>query len=173
MTTPNNNDPTARDHLVEAAGKHGGQDGGSCSEAIACTFCPGEGIDAATAMRLASGLAGGMGLPGGTCGVVTAAVLVIGLHLGPSAPIAAERREMKMGVQLFLDRFIERHGSTRCDRLSGLKNVHDPKEAAALRRSGRPEELIRSGAGLLYDVLAEMDQAREAAIRKASEASRV
>ena len=55
--------------------------GYACSQAILSEYCERFNLDVETALKLAAGFAGGMRY-GGTCGVVTGAYMVLGLHFG-------------------------------------------------------------------------------------------
>jgi len=128
--------------------------GHSCSEAVLAAFGPVLGLDAATASRMASGLAGGIGLTGAACGVVTASVLVLGLKFGPGATDAryARQRAMMLGGE-FCERFEDLHGSLNCRDLCKGMSLGTPEGAKAIRASGIPERLIADAAGILVNML--------------------
>jgi len=58
-------------------------DGFLCSQAILSVYGEEEGLERELALKLATGLGGGMGRTAHTCGAVTGAILVIGLKKGP------------------------------------------------------------------------------------------
>jgi len=104
---------------------------------------------------MASGFAGGMGLMGETCGVIGAGMLIIGMQCGPcDIEDSQGRRRSLMLCSEFSERFAQANGSTLCQSLCHGADLRSPEGARALRESGRPEHLIRSGAEILVALLA-------------------
>lgn len=66
--------------------------GASCAQAVLAACAPSLGLDAATAMRLASGLGAGLGGLRETCGAVTAMAAVLSLRHGPDTPMDAKTK---------------------------------------------------------------------------------
>jgi C_GCAxxG_C_C family probable redox protein len=95
--------------------------GCNCSQSVLAAYAERYGLDQATAMRIATGLGGGIGRMGGTCGTLTGAALVIGLEMGPTVQgdQVAKDRTYKATRHL-QKRFIEKHGSNQCKELLGL-----------------------------------------------------
>ncbi len=90
-------------------------DGFLCSQAILSVYGEEEGLERELALKLATGLGGGMGRTAHTCGAVTGAILVIGLKKGPvSVNDVAAKEETYYLVREFLNRFQEKHGSLIC-----------------------------------------------------------
>ena len=54
--------------------------GHTCAQAILTSYSEKYDLDVEQAMKLTTGLAGGMGRMGNTCGTVTGSILVIGLE---------------------------------------------------------------------------------------------
>jgi len=71
------------------------------------------GLDQATAARIATGLGGGLGATGGTCGTLTGGVLAIGLIAASDIAIARKKTIYPLAADL-QDRFRERFGSSDC-----------------------------------------------------------
>lgn len=143
---------------VAVANGLGGQ---SCSEAIASAFGPWLGCDSPV-QDMACGFAGGMGLRGETCGVVAAALLIIGAKVGMLEEDSRVKRASIMRLSAeYAESFAEENGSTLCDVLCHGADLRTPEGARALRESGKPEHLIRSGARLLACILL-----RESEVRK-------
>ncbi len=95
-------------------------DGFLCSQAVLSAYCEEEGLERELALKLATGLGGGMGRTAHTCGAVTGAILVIGLKKGPTeVNDVASKEETYYLVREFLNRFQERHGSVECSALLG------------------------------------------------------
>lgn len=93
-------------------------DGCNCSQAVLSVFAERYGIDEELAMRLASGLGGGVGRMGDVCGTLTGGALVVGLELGPRSRQEVEAKEAAyLATRRLQECFIERHGSSRCKEL--------------------------------------------------------
>lgn len=130
-----------------------GHTGHSCSEAILVAYGPDFGLDKSIAMRLSSGLAGGIGHSKGTCGAVSAACLVLGLARGPQClDHATERKESIRLCSEFVKAFTSVHDSVLCADLC-FRDLPENAEATMLRESGIPEKLIRSAAMLIEKLL--------------------
>jgi C_GCAxxG_C_C family probable redox protein len=132
-------------------------DGFSCSQAILSTYGPRYGLEEEQALRLASGLGGGMGRMGRTCGAVTGAFLVIGLDQGATSTSDKAAKERTYGsVREFADRFQERNGSTYCRELLEC-DISDPEEYARAQKEGlfksRCPRLVQSASELLEELL--------------------
>jgi len=93
----------------------------NCSQAIAVAFADSVGFDESCAMNAARGFGGGIGRHGRTCGAVTGAVMVLGIH---GANLAEDEKQAKSKAyelsQEFFRRFSERHGTLECRDLIGL-----------------------------------------------------
>ncbi|SBW01190.1 putative C_GCAxxG_C_C family redox protein [uncultured delta proteobacterium] len=88
--------------------------GFACSQAVLAVFCERYGLDETTALRIATGFAGGM-KRADVCGAVTGAIMVIGLKYGHvDAADRASRRLAGERVQDFMTRFTELHGAIAC-----------------------------------------------------------
>ena len=108
-------------------------DGYSCTQAVLSVYAAKQGLDEATAVRLAAGFGGGIGRTGQTCGAVTGAIMVIGLMRGSAV---AQDREAKDEVyrltQALLRNFEDRCGSTQCRELLEC-DISEPKGYARAR----------------------------------------
>ncbi|MGD9171888.1 MAG: C-GCAxxG-C-C family protein, partial [Candidatus Thiodiazotropha sp.] len=103
-------------------------DGCNCSQAVLTAFAERFALDEGFAMRIASGLGGGVGRMGDVCGTLTGAALVLGLELGPKTGEESDAKETTyVATRQLLDRFIERHGSSRCKELLD-KDLSIPEE---------------------------------------------
>ena len=134
--------------------------GCSCSEAVMAGFGPLYGLPADTGVKIACGFAGGMGIENGVCGAVAAGVMVLGLAFGPEGRTDMEGRATvramtRIAVEEYLRRMTVLRGSIFCVDLSGGVDLRDPASALELRRSGRPEAVIRDAAEILRSVLAD------------------
>jgi C_GCAxxG_C_C family probable redox protein len=96
-------------------------EGYSCSQAVVAAFGDRFGLDRDTALKISSGLGGGIGRTGDVCGAVTGAILILGLKYGSTNPrdktgkFAAYKK-----VQEFCEAFKDRAGSMICRELLGF-----------------------------------------------------
>lgn len=105
----------------------------SCSQSILSTYAEQFGLDRQVALKLASGFGGGMGRMAGTCGVVTGALMVLGLQGGSAEPNDSKGREaIYERVREFARRFEARSGSTVCRDLIQC-DISTPEGLAAAR----------------------------------------
>ena len=108
------------------------QQGCSCSQAVLGVFAEELGLPRELAFKVAAGFGGGLGRLGGTCGVVSGAVMVLGLrHGGTVAGDRAAKEETYERVREFVRRFQARHGSSVCRELLGC----DLSTPAGLQRA--------------------------------------
>ena len=94
--------------------------GYSCSQAVFAAYAETLGLDQNQALKIASGLGGGMGRMALTCGAVTGAFLVIGLKHG-SASVDDKEAKAKVYrlVREFTKAFIALNGAIGCRELLG------------------------------------------------------
>lgn len=93
--------------------------GCACSQAVLSVYSARFGLDEDTALRLASGFAGGM-RRAATCGAVTGGNMVLGLaHAGEDCETMAGRQTVYAAVRSLGDRFRDRNGSLDCRDLLG------------------------------------------------------
>lgn len=71
------------------------------------------GLDQATAARIATGLGGGLGATGGTCGALTGGVLAIGLIAGADPSVSRRKKIYPLAAAL-QERFTQRFGTICC-----------------------------------------------------------
>lgn len=91
----------------------------ACSQAILSEYCEQYGLAQDIALKLASGFAGGMRM-GKTCGAVTGAYMVLGLHFGDSHCDKMEgRQSVYTPVCEFTKKFRAIYGSVNCLDLLG------------------------------------------------------
>jgi C_GCAxxG_C_C family probable redox protein len=95
------------------------KEGYSCSQAIMAAYAPSLGLDRDTAIKIASGFAGGMGRMAETCGAVTGAFMVLGLKFGSASTDREAKEAVYTRVRDFAERFKAIHGSLLCRDLLG------------------------------------------------------
>jgi C_GCAxxG_C_C family probable redox protein len=121
-------------------------------------FAPGLGMEERQAALVASAFGGGMARHGWTCGALTGALMVLGLHGGhTAAEDAATKDALYARVQALVARFEERHGAAACRQLTGV-NMLDPTERQAASDRGvfttLCPQLVRTAATLVTEELA-------------------
>ena len=86
----------------------------NCAMAVLASFCDDYDIDTETAMKIASGLGGGCA-EGEICGAACAAVLVVGLKYGWSAPgDQGARANCHARTVQIMDTFRQNNGAVTC-----------------------------------------------------------
>ncbi|HSW62916.1 MAG TPA: C-GCAxxG-C-C family protein [Dissulfurispiraceae bacterium] len=121
----------------------------NCSQAIFETYAPLYGLDEATARRVGTPFAGGMGI-GSECGAVTGALLVIGLKSGNS------HKKTFASVEQLQKQFKAQHGSTGCSQLLGV-DMSTPAGVKKAEKAGyftsRCPLYVRTAADILEKIL--------------------
>lgn len=115
--------------------------GYSCSQAVLSARCERYGLDQKTALTIAAGFGGGMGRTGNSCGAVTGAIAIIGLHAGSDKARDTEAKEntYKM-VRKFVSGFEEMFGSINCTELIGC-HIGTPSGYDKARKNGMFENV--------------------------------
>jgi len=151
-TSPPPESPTNRpEHAVDRFMKSM-----NCSQAVLETYAPALGMPASMARRVATAMAGGMGM-GSECGAVTGALMVIGLKYGKTADTDQQADKATFQrVAAFLDQFKARHEHLGCSQLLGV-DMGTPegiKEAEKLELfTTRCPAYVRSAAEILDTIL--------------------
>jgi C_GCAxxG_C_C family probable redox protein len=130
----------------------------SCSQSVFAAFVDPVDLPRELALRVASGLGGGLARTGNTCGAVTGAIMALGLrHCGVPAeadPLGKERAYPS--VREFLARFKARHGSIACRELLGC-DLGTPEGLQSAREQGvfksRCPLFVRTAGELLEELL--------------------
>jgi C_GCAxxG_C_C family probable redox protein len=144
--------------IILSALQHGKQ-GRSCSEAIMLAFCPDMDISPEHAIKLASGLGGGVGLSGGICGAVLAGCLVIGACLGThDAKDGYARQNTYLIVQEFMAWFERRFGSIICRDLCYAR-LKKGEGFSKVREMDLVSQIVGESAAMLAELLAEQENA--------------
>jgi C_GCAxxG_C_C family probable redox protein len=105
--------------------------GASCSQSVLCAFAQDYSLDGETALALARGFGSGMATAC-TCGVISGAVMVIGLSTGRKAENKEAKQKAYRIVKEFIGWFEGRYGSTQCRVLLGC-DMSNPEEARVAR----------------------------------------
>jgi C_GCAxxG_C_C family probable redox protein len=133
------------------------EEGLNCSQAVFSSFAKELGLDPAVAAKLATGLGGGMGRMGHTCGAVTGAFLAIGLKHGSTSGKEREAKEKTYRlVREFSARFTARNGSVVCRELLGC-DISTPEGFEDARRKGLLTtvctKMVRDAVEILEEIL--------------------
>lgn len=142
--------------MVEQAITNFGQ-GFNCAQSVCAAYAERFGIDQTTALRMSAGFGGGMGRLAGTCGAVSGALIILGLKYGATRSDDSKAKEETYAqVREFVQRFIDREGSSVCKELLEC-DISTPEGYAQAKEqklfSTRCKELVRSAAEVLEEML--------------------
>ena len=134
------------------------KDGCNCTQAVLLAFSDRTGLDAETAMRIASGFGGGMARMREVCGAVSGMFMAAGLILGDDGvPSHEHKRALYAQLQALAAQFRAENGSIICrELLSGTRTAPGgvPEERTEQYYRKRPcAELCRCAAELLEQYL--------------------
>lgn len=89
--------------------------GFNCCQSILAAYAPDLGLDREKALKVAGAFGGGIAGMGETCGVVTGALMVIGLkHCMTDPQDQAAKARTRESTQAFIREFISACGSIKC-----------------------------------------------------------
>ena len=135
------------------------QQGFGCSQALLATYGTQFGLERDIALKLGEALAGGMGRTGGTCGVVTSALIILGLKHGRTkAEDKESQKKTDSLVKELLNKFSARNGSILCRDL--LENDIGTPEGMKIARDKRLfmllcPKFVRDASEILEQILEE------------------
>lgn len=86
----------------------------NCAQAVACAFAPLVGVGHDTLYAATAAYGAGMGCMEGTCGAITGAGMILGLHHG------GDRARAMKAAKGLMTAFHARNGATVCRRLKGV-----------------------------------------------------
>lgn len=132
-------------------------EGYNCAQATFGAFCDVTGLEFETAIRLASGLGGGMGRMREVCGACTAAFMVMGLLRGyDQADDVQGKARLYEQVQLLVADFRARHGTILCrELLKDADSAPTPSARTAQYYADRPCARYVYSAAQLVDAFLE------------------
>jgi len=111
----------------------------SCAESVLLAGSESLGIESDLIPDIALGLAGGVGLLGKTCGLISGSAMALSLAIAPLEPDYPKRKMRTMrAVQTFCKGFEAACGSTECRRLCGL-DLTTPEGREALKTRVKKE----------------------------------
>lgn len=116
-------------------------------------------IDEKSLLLLSSAFGGGIAQQGKTCGVVTGALMALGLEFGYiSVDSAQSKADLYSKANRFINEFKERNGSDNCNDLTGY-DITCPKEKKLAAEQGvfkrKCPLLVASAIEIMQNVLAE------------------
>jgi C_GCAxxG_C_C family probable redox protein len=104
--------------MIQLAGQ-----GFYCSQILLCIGLEAQGKSNPDLIRAMSGLAGGLGFTGDTCGALTGGACLLGLYAGRGAPEEPEDEKLNLMVSELVDWFSEKYGKLyggiRCEIILG------------------------------------------------------
>lgn len=127
-----------------------------CSQALFGAFAEDFGMDLKTAFKISTCFGGGM-RQGGTCGCITASLLILGMALGF---YDAQDRELEVygnkKTEEFIRLFTEKmNGAVNCRDILG-KDISKPEEMAVIRKEGLILQKCPDALSISIDILEEM-----------------
>lgn len=124
--------------------------GFNCSQSIISTYAPELGLSRELALLISSGFGGGLGRTGEVCGVVTGAIMALGLKYGYTVFSNEAKEKVYSIVRDFITRFKEKNNSILCRELLGADiNTPEGREKA---HTICPK-LVRESAEILEEIL--------------------
>jgi len=115
----------------------------TCCESILMSGCEALGVKSDLVPDIALGLAGGIGLQGKTCGVLTGCALVLSLAIAQREKEYAKKKMATLqAVGRIYDAFKGRVGSTECRTLCGL-DLTTPEGRKKLQESVKEQTCTR------------------------------
>ena len=130
--------------------------GHNCCQSLLATYCEVHGLDRETALKLGSGMGGGVGHSGELCGFVSGACLLLGLKYGTDAP--ESKLKLNPICLEFCNAFKEKFGSVNCRDIikrdiSTLEATVKAKEEGVFQICGECGQFIAELLENKYDIL--------------------
>ena len=101
----------------------------NCSQAVLASFGQDYGLTEDQCLKISCAFGGGMGRRQMTCGAVTGALMVIGLHFGRGAEDPYSQSGIAYeNTKVFFREFIKSNGSINCKELLQGLDMNDPED---------------------------------------------
>jgi len=142
--------------FAEVAVKHFLPGKKTCGEAVLMAACDSFGVESDLVPNIALGLAGGVGLQGKTCGLVTGAAMVLGLVAGAKESEYKNRfKRVLKAAGGYLKRFEGEFGTIVCRKICGLDltTPEGMKELKTKVKAGKCGKIVRTAARMLAESL--------------------
>ncbi len=131
--------------------------GYNCAQSILYAFGPDLGLDEERALKVATGLGGGMGGRGEVCGAVTGGILALGLKFGRGSQhekSVAQQAYQKTGE--LMAAFERAHGSCLCRTLLCGCDLRTPEGMQRFREENLHQEVCVGCVRTVGEILTEM-----------------
>ncbi len=131
--------------------------GYNCAQSVLYAYGPELGLDSETALRVATGLGGGLGGRGEVCGAVTGGILALGLKYGRGGQdekSVAQQAYQKTGE--LMAAFERAHGTCMCRVLLEGCDLRTPEGMQRFREQGLHQKTCVPCVRTVADVLARM-----------------
>ena len=130
----------------------------NCAQSVLVAFRDVTGFTEEQSIAMASGFGGGMRY-GGVCGVVSAAILVLGMFSPANRENGAEgKRRSGEITKEFQSRFTQRFGNLDCHALKANPTGEGTEMAKALNCEAHCRKMVVSGTELLHDMISELKE---------------
>ena len=134
--------------------------GFNCAQSILYAFGADLGLDGETALKVATGLGGGMGGRGETCGAVTGGILALGLKFGRGGQQdRSVGRAAYQKTQELMAAFERTHGSSICRTLLCGCDLRTPEGMQRFREEGLHQKVCVGCVRTVGEILAGMLEA--------------
>ena len=139
--------------------------GYNCAQSVFCAFTDVTGYDIDTSARMASSFGAGLGRLRETCGVVSAAALVLGIVKGYDDPADYQAKKNHYAlVREYSDRFRAENASINCRELLTLAGLNpesggEPEQRSEEFYRKRPCPQLVYNAALILDEMIQKDTA--------------
>lgn len=139
--------------------------GYNCAQSVFCAFTDVTGYDIDTSARMASSFGAGLGRLRETCGVVSAAALVLGIVKGYDDPADYQvKKDHYALVREYADRFRAENASINCRELLTLAGLNpesggEPEQRSEEFYRKRPCPQLVYNAALILDEMIQKDTA--------------
>lgn len=112
------------------------EDGNSCAQAILGAYCKKVGLDQEQALKIGSGLGGGVGRSQHICGAINAGAIILGLKYNSGIPGDSESKDKANEiVGHFVDECEKILGNVECRNLLKIE-LRNPEERSKAKESG-------------------------------------
>lgn len=128
--------------------------GFNCAQSVFAAFAPSFGLDESIALRVATAFGGGMSRCNGVCGVVSGALMVLGISMNSADKDA--REQLYAISKEFVERFRSEHGSILCAELLGC-DISKEQELKRAREENRFKTIcpkyVKAAANIVKELL--------------------
>lgn len=102
----------------------------NCAQTVIGAYADAIAVPFEQLMKMSEGLGGGIAGTGDTCGVISAAALVLGLLKGTGEPDLAHKEQLNATIKALIEEFKEEHGTIACFELRGIINPEVRKKSS-------------------------------------------